>query len=224
MPARSRRGVRGKEVGAAAGSADLLDNLAPRSWLRPEAATCAPSAANAIAMARPILLVAPVTRAVLFSKRALMPSSLGDGHAIVEVGGQIPGQLETTGDGGGEPGAAQSALPGLLAGVDEDFVDRHPAVTGDDVGDRVGDVFGPQWFDGFRLTLRGLPDVLTNVGDELGVDRAGLDHAHAHPAAEHLLAKRLRERGHAELGEVVDAASWAGHAPRCSRSLRRPGY
>jgi hypothetical protein len=35
-------------------------------------------------------------------------------------------------------------LPGLFAGPDEDFVDRHPAVTGDDVGDRVGDVFGLQ--------------------------------------------------------------------------------
>lgn len=37
----------------------------PRSALRPETATYAPSRAKASAIARPMLLVAPVTRAVL---------------------------------------------------------------------------------------------------------------------------------------------------------------
>ncbi|CAO0827022.1 hypothetical protein SMICM17S_09784 [Streptomyces microflavus] len=36
----------------------------PRSPLRPDTTTCAPSAANAVAMARPMLLVEPVTSAV----------------------------------------------------------------------------------------------------------------------------------------------------------------
>src|SRR4051812_3846689 len=38
--------------------------------------TCAPSAANAVAMARPMLLVAPVTSAVLCSSRVLICASL----------------------------------------------------------------------------------------------------------------------------------------------------
>src|ERR1700744_544468 len=46
-----------------------LTTAAPRSRSRPETATSAPSAANATAIARPMLLVAPVTRAVLPARR-----------------------------------------------------------------------------------------------------------------------------------------------------------
>ncbi|MGH3210369.1 MAG: hypothetical protein ACRDNO_21705 [Trebonia sp.] len=42
----------------------------------------------------------------------------------------------------------------MLAGADEDLVDRYPAVAGDDPGDGVGDVFRSQRLDGFRLALR----------------------------------------------------------------------
>jgi hypothetical protein len=38
-----------------------------------------------------------------------------------------------------------------------------------------------------------LSDVLANVGDEFGVDRVGLDDAHPHVLAEHLLADRFGE-------------------------------
>ena len=48
---------------------------APRRALRPETTTCAPSAANASAIARPILLVAPVTSAVLPCSRPAMNCS-----------------------------------------------------------------------------------------------------------------------------------------------------
>jgi hypothetical protein len=44
----------------------------PRRTLRPLTTTCAPSAANAVAIAPPMLLVAPVTSAVLCSSRVLM--------------------------------------------------------------------------------------------------------------------------------------------------------
>src|SRR6266851_9120585 len=52
---------------------------APRWALRPEMTTCAPSAANASATARPMLLVAPVTRAVLPCSRPAMSCS----HALL---------------------------------------------------------------------------------------------------------------------------------------------
>src|SRR5712671_3573003 len=44
----------------------------PRCPLRPETTTCAPSAANSSAIARPMLLVAPVTSAVLPSSRPVI--------------------------------------------------------------------------------------------------------------------------------------------------------
>src|SRR5260370_10928534 len=44
----------------------------PRCPLRPEMTTCAPSAANSSAIARPMLLVAPVTSAVLPSSRPVI--------------------------------------------------------------------------------------------------------------------------------------------------------
>jgi hypothetical protein len=47
--------------------------LSPRSWSRPLTTTCAPSPANMVAIARPMLLVAPVTSAVLFSSRVPVP-------------------------------------------------------------------------------------------------------------------------------------------------------
>src|ERR1700759_4103551 len=46
-----------------------LTTAAPRSGLRPDTTTWAPSAAKASAMARPMLLVAPVTRAFLPARR-----------------------------------------------------------------------------------------------------------------------------------------------------------
>ena len=49
---------------------------APRWGLRPLTMTCAPSAANAVAIARPMLLVAPVTSAVLSASRLLIWGSL----------------------------------------------------------------------------------------------------------------------------------------------------
>src|SRR5260370_33624845 len=60
---------------------------APRWALRPEMTTCAPSAANASAIARPMLLVAPVTRAVLACSRPAMNCS----HAL-----SYPGDMSRT--------------------------------------------------------------------------------------------------------------------------------
>src|ERR1700724_2223322 len=60
---------------------------APRWALRPEMTTCAPSAANASAIARPMLLVAPVTRAVLSCSRPAMNCS----HAL-----SYPGDMSRT--------------------------------------------------------------------------------------------------------------------------------
>jgi hypothetical protein len=51
------------------------------------------------------------------------------------------------------------------------------------------------------------------VRGQLGIDRAGLDHADPHPLGEQFLAERFGERGHAELREVVDAAGRAGDPP-----------
>src|ERR1700731_2550641 len=48
----------------------------PRASPRPEAMTCAPSPPNATAISRPMLLVEPVTRAVLFSSRRVMVAML----------------------------------------------------------------------------------------------------------------------------------------------------
>jgi len=45
------------------------------------------------------------------------------------------------------PALRSGLLPGLVAGPDEHFVDRYPAVPRDDVGDRVGDVLRPQRFE-----------------------------------------------------------------------------
>jgi hypothetical protein len=45
------------------------------------------------------------------------------------------------------------ALPGLLGGPDEEFVDRHPAVAGHDIGRRVGDVVWSQRLDRCRLAI-----------------------------------------------------------------------
>ncbi|MDQ1430208.1 MAG: hypothetical protein QOF40_810, partial [Actinomycetota bacterium] len=56
-------------------------------------------------------------------------------------------------------------LPGLIAGANEDLVDCHPAVTGDDVRHCIGDVVRTQGLDPGGLSLCGLPDVVTNVGD-----------------------------------------------------------
>src|ERR1700677_4963113 len=49
----------------------------PRASSRPETMTCAPSRPNATAISRPMLLVDPVTRAVLFSSRRVMTPILG---------------------------------------------------------------------------------------------------------------------------------------------------
>src|SRR5215469_5399409 len=63
---------------------------APRWALRPEMTTCAPSAANASAIARPMLLVAPVTSAVLPCSRPAMSCS----HAsCVYLIGAVPRSL-----------------------------------------------------------------------------------------------------------------------------------
>src|SRR5438309_3519040 len=48
----------------------------PRASPRPETMTCAPAPPNATAISRPILLVEPVTRAVLFSSRRVMAAML----------------------------------------------------------------------------------------------------------------------------------------------------
>ena len=65
--------VGGDEVGAPARRVDLARRPRRRARrLRPLTTTCAPSAANAVAIARPMLLVAPVTSAVLSSSRVLI--------------------------------------------------------------------------------------------------------------------------------------------------------
>jgi hypothetical protein len=70
------------------------------------------------------------------------------------------------------------------AASDEHFVDRHPVVPGDDVGDAVGDVIQAQWFDGGDLLAGGCPQVCGDVVDEFGVDGARLDDADSYPVGE----------------------------------------
>ena len=62
--AESRRGRRRRSRRARRRARISSTTSAPRSALRPATTTCAPSAANASAIARPMLLVAPVTSAV----------------------------------------------------------------------------------------------------------------------------------------------------------------
>ncbi len=54
-----------------------LTTARPRSPSRPATATWAPAAPIAMAISRPILLVAPVTRAALSCSRCVMPARLG---------------------------------------------------------------------------------------------------------------------------------------------------
>src|SRR3954469_24542927 len=66
---------------------------APRWGLRPLTMTCAPSAANAVAIARPMLLVAPVTSAVLCSSRVLICGSLSSHRRFYGVGSTGDGEV-----------------------------------------------------------------------------------------------------------------------------------
>src|SRR3954471_11187190 len=70
---------------------------APRWGLRPLTMTCAPSAANAVAIARPMLLVAPVTSAVLCSSRVLIYGSRSSHRRLYGVGstgdGEVAGEV-----------------------------------------------------------------------------------------------------------------------------------
>src|SRR6202012_2308831 len=110
-----------------------LTTAAPRSRSRPETATSAPSAANATAIARPMLLVAPVTRAVLPARREpiewTMRSTMPEIEWTVKstLGGRrggIPGGL---GAGGAGCRAARGAYGG--GGGAGAYVqgNRHPA-------------------------------------------------------------------------------------------------
>src|SRR3954468_9981634 len=65
----------------------------PRWGLRPLTMTCAPSAANAVAIARPMLLVAPVTSAVLCSSRVLICGSLSSHRRFYGVGSTNDGEV-----------------------------------------------------------------------------------------------------------------------------------
>src|SRR4051812_40046533 len=47
--------------------------------------------------------------------------------------------------------ATASRLPGLVAGADKHFVDRHPSVPSDDVGDRVRHVLRQEWLNALHL-------------------------------------------------------------------------
>jgi hypothetical protein len=80
-------------------------------------------------------------------------------------------------------------LAGLFCGADEHLVYRHSPIAGDDVGDGIGDVLGPQWLDGFHCALGRLADVFANVRHEFCIDGAWLDDAHAYVVAGELLAQ-----------------------------------
>src|SRR6201989_1619448 len=67
--------------------------------------TCAPSAPNAVAIARPMLLVAPVTSAVLPSSRVLIWGSLRGDCAKMDVPSASPDQGEDSERAGDRDGA-----------------------------------------------------------------------------------------------------------------------
>jgi hypothetical protein len=83
-------------------------------------------------------------------------------------------------------------------------------VAGDDVGDRVGDVFGLERLDGLHLAPNGVPGLVTEVVDEFGVDGAGLDDTDADVFLEQFLAEGFRETVETGLGERIDATGRPG--------------
>src|ERR1700722_17576276 len=103
---------------------------APRWALRPEMTTCAPSAPNASAIARPMLLVAPVTRAVLPCSRPAMNCS----HASSYSHAALPLCEEKNGLASplivGLPGDAPLASARGAAQIADPLVERGPEVVG----------------------------------------------------------------------------------------------
>src|SRR5690349_24914629 len=97
----------------------------------------------------------------------------------------------------------------LLGRPDEHLVDGDASGPGDDVADRVGDVFGLQPFD----VAEPLPDALQYlravVERELGRRSPRLNQGDPDVPLGDLLPQSLAERADAELRRVVDGAAVA---------------
>jgi hypothetical protein len=63
----------------------------------------------------------------------------------------------------------------LLGRPDEDFVERHVAGPGDDVGDRVGDILGLEYLHVLEAGCGLLPDLIPQVTLKLRDDRPWFD-------------------------------------------------
>jgi hypothetical protein len=82
---------------------------------------------------------------------------------------------------------------GLVAGLDQDFVDGHVIGLGERVDDRRGNVFGIDYTSATGLPVEVQRLLIAAQSVEVRGDVAGLDGGHLEPRARRLQPQALRE-------------------------------